>query len=74
MNQLLVRSPWKGSGTAPDAFRPAVADDHPALLWVFADSLDGGKGEGALRMACSDATLAALLADPKYRHRVTVLS
>jgi hypothetical protein len=74
MNQLLVRSPWKGSGTAQDAFRPAVADDHPTLLWVFSDAVSASKGEGSLRMACSDATLAALLADPKYRHRVTVLS
>jgi hypothetical protein len=73
MNTATVLTPWKGSGTYADPYRPALADDHPVASWA---DLSGGNattgGTYTIAIQCDDATLAAIEADPKYQGKITV--
>jgi len=74
MNTATVITGWKGTGTASDPYRPALAADHPVQAWSDATKSPGGQGASyTVQVNCDDATLAAIQADPKYAGKVTVL-
>jgi hypothetical protein len=76
MTTALVTTPWVGSGTLRDPYRPRLHDDYPGLTWSDASGLAAatialGGASGPVRVECSEATLASIQADPRYAGHIT---
>jgi hypothetical protein len=70
MNTARFMTAWKGTGTYADPYRPALPDDHPVASWSAATNADPTLGQPfPIDVVCDQATLAAILQDPKY-HKV----
>jgi hypothetical protein len=72
-----VNSPWKGSGTPTDPYRPQLNDDYPGLTWTdssgyTAAQIAAGGAIGNLLVTGPAATLAAIQANPTYQQATTV--
>jgi hypothetical protein len=75
MNTATITTPWKGSGTYADPYRPALADDHPVAAWFAAVAADPTRGQPfPITVSCDDATLLAIQNDPKYQGQIVGLS
>jgi len=76
--QATVITPWKGSGTLRDPYRPQLCDDHP-VQWSGQGApsdaaIKAGNATGTITIACTAATLTAIQADPNYQGKVNVIS
>ena len=79
MNRIRVLCHWKGTGTKGDPFRPEILDDHPHKPGERMSDLTGQKPPAnaaaappfTVQLLCTDQTLAAIMANPKYQGKVT---
>ncbi len=75
MNTLRITTPWIGSGTYGDPYRPALADAHPVASWVDLSGANPKLNQPySIQVTCDDATLAAIQQDPNYQGKTTVVS
>jgi hypothetical protein len=75
LNTVRIVTPWYGTGTSLDPYRPALADDHPVTSWTDQSGANPKTGGTyTIQCQCTAATLAAIAADPKYAGNLTVVS
>ena len=68
-----VQSPWKGTGTKGDPYRPQVVDDHQWLNWQDTSGSPGGAGTVTITGTMTNAQYDAMLANPTYTGKITFL-
>jgi hypothetical protein len=66
MNRVTILTPWAGSGTLADPYRPAVMDHYPGHTWEDKARLPGGQGTPHIEAQLPDTVYQALVADPRY--------
>ena len=73
MKTVRVTTAWTGSGTRADPYRPKVADDHPFQNWEDVSGATPPTGSFSITGTLQDTDYTALLADPNYSGKVTLL-
>src|SRR5438067_74541 len=73
MSSSRITTGWKGTGTYADPYRPALPDDHPVASWVAVTDADPTLNQPfPIDVVCDQATLDAILQDPKYQGSVSL--
>ena len=71
MLRARVLTPWAGTGTPADPFRPKLRDDYPLVQALDctgqpAANLVPSPNACTVEVVCTDAVLAQVEADPAY--------
>jgi hypothetical protein len=72
---ITVVTGWKGNGSGLSSYHPAIVDEHlPIAWWDVSNKNPLSSALFTIQAKFDDATLAALMANPKYANLFNIIS